>query len=753
MAPTSANHRHLTIENLEDGETVYQRCVLLRGRCIKQAPKSAQDVDVVYISTTDEAGGQSFPSQTWPIAEGHFKALLFLAPGANIITLQCEGALFQEQPLKVMLNYIPLLQNPPLHLAILVAKDSPLLIDCPPLKRGGVSSAHASLEAAVSKFRMTAYMWQAFTAEDMRSKGLGRRAFRLEEDWVSDTVSQEFQYAVTEDMAWNGAMRSSAKIHIVPCEKTVAELRDAQIAQQNSNARRANDLHVYFNAALKTYGGPFISSARPVVAGLILDSHYSIQQNLILGHAALGSSDPTGISLGIFGSHLTYSWPRFIEEVTSTLLDTRDPGASVGNDNNECASMWEACSIGQGAFLHEVGHAFGSGHTSGIMVRGYAQHWPRNFLSRTSYCTATKEEAFITSDPGVANDATWDIKDALSYRNMQHFKLPSDSRLHAHEISTLPHVEVLDEDDDFPRILIKGSMEGIARIRLNDVEKDKISITAPPQEVCYTVAELEDATDPPRQSLKMEVLAMNGKVKVVGNVWRLLANKSYVRVPGSDVRLQKRSVSSMDSEQDGQTDNFWEWAVMLKKRGADGNLVSASSIDLRVGCILDGAVLSYRDGTKINLGPVWDQRGNDHTFGGHASKKLALPEGCEIAKVEINAGGRGWNCLSGIRMHLSNHGGSAGELNSRGKEKVETLGPDAGNRIVGFYGKSQIGSGFCLEFGIITAPNDFELSQNVYEMVELQNTDGGTGPRPGNARSEETENFGGNEEEEEFEED
>lgn len=66
----------------------------------------------------------------------------------------------------------------------MIAKDSPLLIDCPPQKRGGISSAHSDLDAAINKFRMTAYMWQALTAEDLRVKGLDRRSFRLEEEWT-----------------------------------------------------------------------------------------------------------------------------------------------------------------------------------------------------------------------------------------------------------------------------------------------------------------------------------------------------------------------------------------------------------------------------------------------------------------------------------------------------------------------------------------------------------------------------------------
>lgn len=134
-------------------------------------------------------------------------------------------------------------------------------------------------------------------------------------------------------------MRSAAKIHIIRSSRTTSELRDAQIAQQNPSARRKNDLFDYFLDALKEAGDPFTSSARPIVAGLILDSHYSPAQNLILAHAALGCSNPNGISLGMFDSHLTYSWPRFLEEVLACLTDTRPPGDKVGNDNNECGTI------------------------------------------------------------------------------------------------------------------------------------------------------------------------------------------------------------------------------------------------------------------------------------------------------------------------------------------------------------------------------------------------------------------------------
>lgn len=57
-----------------------------------------------------------------------------------------------------MLNYVPLLETLLLHLTVMIAKDSPLLIDMSPSK----ASSDATFEAIIAKFRITAYMWQLF---------------------------------------------------------------------------------------------------------------------------------------------------------------------------------------------------------------------------------------------------------------------------------------------------------------------------------------------------------------------------------------------------------------------------------------------------------------------------------------------------------------------------------------------------------------------------------------------------------------
>ena len=138
---------------------------------------------------------------------------------------------------------------------------------------------------------------------------------------------------------------------MIRSDRIVAQLQDPDFAQQIAHSPFKDHLLLIFSSALKVQGGIFDSGARPVVAGLILDSHYSMQQDLIFSHAAHGSHSENGLSLGMFGSHLTHSWPRFLVEVPEGLLDTTCPGETVGNDNGECLMMWEACSVGQGAFF------------------------------------------------------------------------------------------------------------------------------------------------------------------------------------------------------------------------------------------------------------------------------------------------------------------------------------------------------------------------------------------------------------------
>jgi hypothetical protein len=413
-------------------------------------------------------------------------------------------------------------------------------------------------------------MWQALTAEDLRAKGLGRRSFRFDEDWAVDTLSRDFLQATFDDeLDGESAMRSTAKIHIIRSSKTTQELRSANIAQQNPSASRKNDLFEFFLEALREAGGPFTSSAHPVVAGLILDSHFSPSQNIILAHAALGCHNPNGISLGMFGSHLTYSWPRFLEEVPDCLTDTRPPGDRVGNDNGECGTMWEACSIGQGAHIHEVGHAFGSPHRPGIMERGYAQDWPKNFLPRTAYCTAKKSEGVLVTAE-TPNNARWSLEDALSFHTQPHFRLPSDRVIPVKLRNAKPTLQLdYDDDDELQPAISVESAFGIVRITFKDVTEAHPSVAQPMKMLRYTMEDLEKRFDR-SQPLKTHVLCMNGQEKTVNDLWKLFSNSAYIRVPGTSIKLYKRSIYSDRLETRGEHERLWEWAQLLQEKKSDG---------------------------------------------------------------------------------------------------------------------------------------------------------------------------------------
>jgi hypothetical protein len=121
--------------NVSDGETVHQRCLLLTGSCPRSSDITDEDGSI-SIKTIGPNGSELFPEQTWPTSGGMFKALIMLMPGQNTLDISHAGGLTSK--LKINITYIPLLQCPPLHLVIMVAKDSPLTIDCPSVKGSGM---------------------------------------------------------------------------------------------------------------------------------------------------------------------------------------------------------------------------------------------------------------------------------------------------------------------------------------------------------------------------------------------------------------------------------------------------------------------------------------------------------------------------------------------------------------------------------------------------------------------------------------
>lgn len=405
------------ITNVGDTSWVSQKVLLINGT-IGDASQSSLDGTLTVCRLDD-----GFPPTYWPVCESHFKALVYLAPGPNKLRfdfsspkLANSGTSNPIHSSYLTVHMVPSMNTPPLQLAILVAKDSPGTFDAVPAR---IEKEGNGLETAIRKFRMAAYLWQAFTAEQMWRNKLGRRVFRFEEEWTTGSANHR-----DREM---GTMRSEARVHVIKTDKTVAQIRDMDRAQQNPNATNKGDLYNIAAEAVKDYFKP-LPGQKQYVSVLILDAHWNTETKTVVGHAALGGN-VGDLQLAIFGSHCLQSYPTSFEEVVPAFSDcTPTDTVCVANDCNEAGSSWEAANIGIGAHLHETGHLFGCPHQeNGIMLRDFVR-FNRSFVTREAYSTRTKEKGGFVHQ---ADECTWHRLDCLRFKNHPCFRLPNDPMLHS----------------------------------------------------------------------------------------------------------------------------------------------------------------------------------------------------------------------------------------------------------------------------------------------------------------------------------
>jgi hypothetical protein len=393
--PTTAQTDNIApqITNVADKETVYQRILLINGR--------AGQVDQKFESTVSVVS-HGFPTVHWPCVNSHFKALVHLTPGPNTISFVFNGPNGQRHTTHFHVTYITLTQNKPMYLVIMLAADSPATFDVPPEK-----NQENTLDVAIEKFRMCAYMWQAFMSEQFYRNGMGRRALRLDERYIPDTISAQDK----------GALRQTAYVHVIRSRRTLKEWRDIRRAQQSPDREDDfQDLYSLFIEGLQQYGAPFDKPC--TVAGLMLDSHWDVKAKVTRAHAALGGR-AGDLALGIFGSHLTHAWPRNMEDIVPAFMNTTETDTRyVANDANESGQWWKAANIGMGAMLHEVGHAHTLTHTAtGVMSRGY-NNWNRTFM--------VKEPGRAPIPPHDEDGSHWHRVDMLRLRFHGSFRIPED---------------------------------------------------------------------------------------------------------------------------------------------------------------------------------------------------------------------------------------------------------------------------------------------------------------------------------------
>lgn len=395
---------------------VSQKVLIITG--IVPGPGGRSIDGEVTVSRSDD----DYPAVSWPVHDCQFKALVYLQSGLNRLRFDFASPKLPNSnttnPIhstQLTINVMPVSNSPPLQLAILLAKDSPGTFDAPPARAEREGN---NLDVAIRKFRMAGYLWQAYTAEQMFRNKFGRRTFRFEEEWTQGTTC-----ARDHEM---GRMRNEARIHVIRMDKTLAEIRDLNIAQQNQNAADQGGLFPIAAEAVRKYFN-LKPGQQQYVSCMFLDSQWDPKEKLIRGHAALGSSSGD-LKLAIFGSHSLHSYPTMLEEVVPAFTDcTPTDTKFVANDCNEAGSSWENANIGIGAHLHETGHLFGCPHqANGVMLRDYV-YLHRSFVTHEAYCTRTKSKGGPVAQ---ADECTWHRLDLLRFRGHPCFSLPNDPPRH-----------------------------------------------------------------------------------------------------------------------------------------------------------------------------------------------------------------------------------------------------------------------------------------------------------------------------------
>ncbi|KAI1826332.1 metallopeptidase [Xylaria intraflava] len=506
--------------NIRDKATVNQKVLLVKGVIGQNAQPRLEGTLRVWRSD------QAFPATVWPVHDGQFKALVYLLPGPNRVSFDyLRSGLTGTHSSTITVFMFNSTNSPPLQLAILVAKDSPCTFDCS-LTRAKQDGN--GIEAAISKFRTAAYLWQSFTADQMEKSNLGRRAFRFEEEWTAGTSHSNDLH--------EGTMRSEARVHVIRTDKTVAEIREFERAKQNPTAN--DELVKMASDTLRDYF-KLKPRQKQYFAVIMMDSHWESEKKVVTGDIAYGGPVDDDLHIAIFGSHCLQSYPASLCDVAKAFTDCTPIELKVAPDANVASSSWEVASYGIGAHLHEVGRLLGSPHREkGIMANDFVT-LNRAFLVREAYSTRTKSR----SGPVEPKDEPiWDRLDLLHYRYHPLFQIGGDGNLHGDPTihgwpvekskiivtarSGLLYTEIFAEGDEFSTASIEYPRNE-DMLRLVMLTEEELRSHLPDKKR--------------RSKLKVIVRAMSGRELIIDDVHQLCTKSSLKLTSGPLGQLAFRS--------------------------------------------------------------------------------------------------------------------------------------------------------------------------------------------------------------------
>lgn len=416
--------------NYNNNEIVSSSTVIVSGRTA-----TGIDQGVIEFVNNDN---KVFPPQSFEVnGNGNFKAIIHVSPGEDNkfkVNVMDNGMInnfgfpqYNGKPRvldsgELTLKYVPLESNKPVHLCIIMGRDSNGSYDMPRyrLSRGEV----ANLDTAIKKLKVAGRLMQAYTQDEMRSTGFSNRSFQFVEE--RSNFQGIFGYNVNSSVS-----HQEIKVHVLKSPKTVAELRDPNLAQQNPKGSNTGGLFSHALELIKNT--PELFEKRKMIntsiqcAVIYLDAHFDVAKDMILTHAALGGGNGD-IKLAIFGSHGLHSWPINFPMMTPSFLDaTHLSKREVANDANQCGTSWECLNITLGAFMHEIGHLLTCPHqVSGVMLRDYIW-WNRGFMTREFECLRTGTRYAVINPNGTwPKVCNWNILDKIRFLFHGCYALPID---------------------------------------------------------------------------------------------------------------------------------------------------------------------------------------------------------------------------------------------------------------------------------------------------------------------------------------